>query len=143
MGSRQCRLGGMSCTTRRAYKNGSGTATAYLPAGYVATGGGMYNHYHAWNRKAAFETSMPVGNRAWRCDMGLGASVLLLRAWVPCSLLQETPVHHSPVSQRQLAQCAVPAWLCCDRLWSERTSSPVESSVWLRGDEGAWKWLCL
>merc|ERR1711959_517114 len=71
--SRQCRLGGMSCTTRRAYKNGSGTATAYLPAGYVATGGGMYNHYRAWNRKAAFETSMPVGNRAWRCDMGLGA----------------------------------------------------------------------
>merc|ERR1712093_895913 len=75
------------------------------------------------------------GSRCW--------SVLLLRAWVPRSLLQETPVHHSPVSQRQLAQRAVPAWLCCDRLWSERTSSPVESSVWLRGDEGAWKWLCL
>merc|ERR1711959_611076 len=71
--SRQCRLGGMSCTTRRAYKNGSGTATAYLPAGYIATSGGMYNHYRSWNKKAAFETSMPYGHRAWRCDMGLGA----------------------------------------------------------------------
>lgn len=71
--SRQCRLSGMSCTTRSAYKNGWGVATAYLPAGYIATSGGVYNHYRSWNKKAAFETSMPYGNRAWRCDMGLGA----------------------------------------------------------------------
>merc|ERR1711904_6727 len=71
--SRQCRLPGMSCITRSAYKHGSGTAVAMLPAGYVATGGGVYNHYRHWNLHAAFETSIPHGNRGWLCDMGLGS----------------------------------------------------------------------
>jgi len=70
--SRMCRLSGMSCTTRSAHKNGSGIIYAHLPAGYTATGGGVYNHYRHWNKHAAFETSIPHGNRSWRCDMGLG-----------------------------------------------------------------------
>jgi hypothetical protein len=71
--SRMCKLHGFKCITRSASRSGSGTATARLPAGYVATGGGLYNHYRHWNKKSAFEESMPHGNNAWRCDMGIGA----------------------------------------------------------------------
>merc|ERR1712093_123305 len=70
--SRMCRLSGMSCPTRSAHKNGSGIIYAHLPAGYTATGGGVYNHYRHFNKHSAFETSIPHGNRSWRCDMGLG-----------------------------------------------------------------------
>jgi hypothetical protein len=70
--SRMCKLSGMSCTTRAAYKNGHGIAIATLPHGYIATGGGVYNHYRHFNKHSAFETSMPHGHRQWRCDMGLG-----------------------------------------------------------------------
>jgi hypothetical protein len=70
--SRMCRMSGMHCTTRSVHKNGHGIAYAHLPGGYVATGGGVYNHYRHFNKHSAFETSIPHGNRSWRCDMGLG-----------------------------------------------------------------------
>jgi len=64
---------GLTCITRASTrKKGSGTATATLPAGYTVTGGGVYNHYRHWNKKAAFEESIPVGNNQWRGDMGFG-----------------------------------------------------------------------
>merc|ERR1712205_2731 len=70
--SRMCRMNGMHCTTRSVHKNGSGIAYAHLPGGYVATGGGVYNHSRHFNKHSAFETSIPHGSRSWRCDMGLG-----------------------------------------------------------------------
>ena len=42
-----------------------------LPAGYTMTGGGLYNHYRHFNKKAGFEESRPSGNK-WRGDMGFG-----------------------------------------------------------------------
>merc|ERR1711988_952615 len=37
--------GGLSCGTKSARFTGSGSKTVNAPAGYVMTGGGMYNHY--------------------------------------------------------------------------------------------------
>jgi len=71
--ARSCKMAGAHCITRSVHKHGSGTAQATLPGGYIMTSGGLYNHYRSWNKHAAFETSMPVGSTAWRCDMGLGS----------------------------------------------------------------------
>jgi len=62
----------LQCTTRSARKRGSGTQRVNLPGGYVMTGGGVYNHYRHWNKKAQFEQSVPSGN-SWVVDMGTGS----------------------------------------------------------------------
>merc|ERR1711959_264884 len=71
--SRQCKMQGMACTTVSKRMQRSGVAHATLPAGYVVTGGGVYNHYRSFNKKAAFEESFPANDRTWQCDMGIGA----------------------------------------------------------------------
>merc|ERR1719182_483235 len=92
--SRMCRMSGMHCTTRSVHKNGHGIAYAHLPGGYVATGGGVYNHYRHFNKHSAFETSIPHGNRSWRCDMGLGyGRNEQRRQWNHLSGFEEMRVH--------------------------------------------------
>lgn len=63
--------GALSCkTVKRSFK-GSGVINVGLPRGYTLTGGGLYNHYRSFNKRAGFEESRPHGN-AWRGDMGFG-----------------------------------------------------------------------
>jgi len=71
--NRQCKtnVGALKCITRSTSFKGSGVRDARLPAGYVMTGGGLYNHYRHWNKRAGFEETRPNGN-AWRGDMGFG-----------------------------------------------------------------------
>jgi hypothetical protein len=62
----------LQCTTSVAKRfTASGVSDAQLPAGYVMTGGGLYNHYRHFDKKAQFEESRPNGNK-WRGDMGQG-----------------------------------------------------------------------
>merc|ERR1711981_1509541 len=71
--SQMCKLPKtMSCTTRSKCHHGRGIAIAVLPAGYVMTSGGVVNHHRHFDAKAAFEKTMPRGDRAWQCDIGLG-----------------------------------------------------------------------
>merc|ERR1712093_137360 len=71
--NRQCKtnVGALKCIIRSTSFKGSGVRDARLPGGYVMTGGGLYNHYRGWNKKAGFEETRPNGN-AWRGDMGFG-----------------------------------------------------------------------
>merc|ERR1711981_296048 len=67
-----CRVnGGLTCGIWSKRKTGSGSTTVNAPAGYTATGGGIYNHYRTFNEKSGFENSYPVGN-GWKGDMGFG-----------------------------------------------------------------------
>jgi hypothetical protein len=62
----------LRCVTRQAKRfTASGVSDASLPSGYVMTGGGLYNHYRKFDKKAQFEESRPNGNK-WRGDMGQG-----------------------------------------------------------------------
>merc|ERR1712230_132102 len=69
--------------------------------------------------------------------------VQLLRAWVQGNTQQASALYHEDLAFRELAQRAVPGRLLCDWLWPERAAPPVESSLWLRGDEGARQRLCV
>lgn len=61
----------VQCITKSKRAKKSGTEQATLPRGYTMTGGGVYNHYRQWNKKAHFEQSRPNGNN-WLGDMGAG-----------------------------------------------------------------------
>merc|ERR1711968_18836 len=63
----------LSCKTasKRFSKSGA-TTTKITTAGYVMTGGGLYNHYRSFNKKALFERSHPSGDNGWTGDMGAG-----------------------------------------------------------------------
>merc|ERR1711966_485678 len=51
---------GMRCTTNKTSRQRkSGVAVANAPRGYTMTGGGLYNHYRHFNKKAHFERSHP------------------------------------------------------------------------------------
>jgi hypothetical protein len=71
--SRACKtnIGALSCKTTSVRLSKSGVRTAQVPAGYTVVGGGIYNHYRHFNKKAGFEESFPEGN-GWRGDMGFG-----------------------------------------------------------------------
>merc|ERR1711959_114443 len=71
--SRACKtnIGALSCKTTSVRLSKSGVRTAQVPAGYTVVGGGIYNHYRHFNKKAGVEESFPEGN-GWRGDMGFG-----------------------------------------------------------------------
>merc|ERR1711906_106733 len=67
-----CKKSGMRCTTGSSpQQRKSGTYTKQAPRGYTMTGGGLYNNYRHFNKKAHFERSHPNGN-GWIGDMGYG-----------------------------------------------------------------------
>jgi hypothetical protein len=67
-----CKKSGMRCTTGSSpQQRKSGTYTKQAPRGYTMTGGGLYNSYRHFNKKAHFERSHPHGN-GWIGDMGYG-----------------------------------------------------------------------
>jgi hypothetical protein len=67
-----CKKSGMRCTTKRSSRQRkSGTQSVNAPRGYTMTGGGLYNHYRHFNKRAHFERSHPNGN-GWIGDMGAG-----------------------------------------------------------------------
>jgi len=72
--NRHCKtnVGALQCVTLAKRHKGSGAKDVGLPAGFTMTGGGLYNHYRKFDKKAGFEDSRPNGN-AWRGDMGFGA----------------------------------------------------------------------
>merc|ERR1712072_438726 len=67
---------GTKCINARAYTANAGVIHATLPPGYIMTSGGVQNLIRKFDRQAAFEESMPSGNRKWRCDMGFGRGEL-------------------------------------------------------------------
>jgi hypothetical protein len=70
--ARYCKKTGMRCTTNKTPRQRkSGVAVANAPRGYTMTGGGLYNHYRHFNKKAHFERSHPHSN-GWIGDMGYG-----------------------------------------------------------------------
>merc|ERR1712216_233128 len=70
--ARYCKKTGMRCTTNKTSRQRkSGVAVANAPRGYTMTGGGLYNHYRHFNKKAHFERSHPHSN-GWTGDMGYG-----------------------------------------------------------------------
>jgi hypothetical protein len=67
-----CKKAGMRCHTKRSSRQKkSGTQQVNAPRGYTMTGGGLYNHYRHFNKRAHFERSHPNGN-GWIGDMGYG-----------------------------------------------------------------------
>jgi len=66
---------GTHCINQRVSSSRAGVVHASLPAGYTMVSGGVQNLYRTFNRKSAFEESLPSGNR-WRCDTGFGAGRL-------------------------------------------------------------------
>jgi len=67
-----CKKPGMRCTTNKSSRQRKGgVSQVNAPRGYTATGGGLYNHYRHFNKKAHFERSHPYGN-GWIGDMGYG-----------------------------------------------------------------------
>merc|ERR1711966_280252 len=70
--ARYCKKTGMRCTTNKTSRQRkSGVAVANAPRGYTMTGGGLYNHYRHFNKRAHFERSHPHAN-GWTGDMGYG-----------------------------------------------------------------------
>merc|ERR1711988_501420 len=68
----QCKSNkGLTCITRHKWGR-TGMTQVSLPYGYTMTGGGLFNHYRHWNKKAGFELSQPQGDDAWQGDMGFG-----------------------------------------------------------------------
>merc|ERR1712205_264604 len=67
-----CKKAGMRCSTNRSPRHRkSGSQYVNAPRGYTMTGGGLYNHYRHFNKRAHFERSHPNGN-GWIGDMGYG-----------------------------------------------------------------------
>jgi hypothetical protein len=70
--ARYCKTTGLKCVTKKSRRQRKGgTATVSAPKGYVMTGGGLFNHYRRFNKKAHFERSHPFKN-GWIGDMGYG-----------------------------------------------------------------------
>jgi len=67
---------GTKCMNARAYTANAGVIHATLPPGYIMTSGGVQNLIRKFDRHAAFEQSMPSGDRKWRCDTGFGRGEL-------------------------------------------------------------------
>lgn len=67
---------GTKCINARVYTANAGVIHATLPPGYLMVSGGVQNLHRRFDRHAAFEESMPSGDRKWRCDMGYGRGEL-------------------------------------------------------------------
>jgi chemotaxis protein histidine kinase CheA len=61
----------LSCKTSSKRFSASGVTTVQAASGYVMTGGGLYNHYRNFDKKALVERSHPNGN-GWSGDTGAG-----------------------------------------------------------------------